>query len=102
MSNIFVAALVVFNIWLGLKYLFLPGWRLRKWLGSYSETARGEAQVSAMSHVLIHDVDPKRAKLVAWSMMVSFFFMLWTLTLWASVHGMGGVESFCSILLDRP
>lgn len=90
--NYLIAALITLNLWLGFKYLAWPGFLL--WRGHRKD---GDPY-AAVPDIMIGD----RGKLVAWSMMIAFLMMVWTMTLWGGVQAYGGPEEFCSALLDKP
>jgi len=101
MNNYLVATLIVLNLWFGLVYLFLPGFRLRRWFKADPEQSlenqaremlKKSEQVQAM-------MGQKGVKGVAWSMMIAFFMMVWTLFLWGSIQAFGGFKGFCSAII---
>lgn len=103
--NYIVAILITLNIWLGWKYLAWPGYRLWRYFNYCIKNAEAldefESKPTPVSQILVGAVDPRRARLVAWSMMVAFIMMLWSLGLWGATQAFGGPEGFCTALLDK-
>lgn len=104
MNDYIVAALIVLNFWFGFKYLMVPGFRLRLWWKKTKpEFDAPEAEIKKKDTQTkeLFGVTHGGTKAVAWSMMIAFLMMCWTLGLWTSIQAFGGPTGFCSAYLGN-
>jgi hypothetical protein len=87
--NLVVSILLVFNLYIAVKYLFFPGVKLFHWHWK-KENPTSDVR------------EPELSRTTALTMILCTFVYLWAMMWWAALYSYDGVENFCEKILDTP
>lgn len=101
--NLLIAAIIIFDTWLAVRYL---GWPALQWLRLQKYLESGAVKVD-LDMAQLDKADLKwlakytfPSRLTVTTMLLSVFVWAWFLFWLGSMHAMGGMENFCRLVLD--